>query len=186
MISRRTLLASFSLLFAKNALAEVHLSVSFMNLVGRDMLHAHRQGTVSAFMRVIQRYADVPGISTYLLGEYEVPKSSQDQYRRGVANFISRYFAEQSRKYPIAKFEMGEATTGDNKDIFVASKVYLMSGQVYNVSWHLSWIDGNYKVIDAKVLGFSLTYWERGDFTQFLKKNNGDVNVLIAALNRQN
>lgn len=186
MISRRTLIACFTLGLAKNALAEIHPSVSFMNLVGRDMLHAHRQGTVSAFMRVIQRYADVPGISDYLLGEYEVPKSSQDLYQRGVANFISRYFAEQSRKYPIAKFEIGEATVGENKDIFVSSKVYLMSGQDYNVSWHLSWIDRSYKVIDAKVLGFSLTYWERGDFTQFLKKNNGDVNVLIAALNRQN
>jgi ABC-type transporter MlaC component len=54
------------------------------------------------------------------------------------------------------------------------------------VTWHLSWIDGSYKVIDAKVLGFSLTYWERSDFNQFLKKNNGDVKVLIAALNRQN
>lgn len=186
MISRRTFIACLSLGFAKNALAEAHPSVSFMNLVGKDMLHAHRQGTVSAFLRVIQRYADVPGISDYLLGEYEVPQASQGTYQRGVANFISRYFAEQSRKYPIAKFEIGEATVGENKDIYVSSKVYLMSGQDYNVTWHLSWIGGSYEVIDAKVLGFSLTYWERGDFNQFLKKNNGDVKVLIAALNRQN
>ncbi len=186
MISRRTFIACLSFGLATPALAEEHPSVAFMNIVGRDMLHAHRQGTVSAFMRVIQRYADVPGISNYLLGEFSMPKASQQTYERGVANFISRYFAEQSRKYPIAKFEMGEATVGENKDILVGSKVYLMSGQTYNVTWHLSWIDGKYKVIDAKVLGFSLTYWERSDFNQFLKKNNGDVNVLIAALNRQN
>jgi phospholipid transport system substrate-binding protein len=184
MISRRTLIAGLTLGFAKNALAEPHPSVSFMNIVGRDMLHAHRQGTVSAFLRVIQRHADVPGISDYLLGEYEVPKASQGIYQRGVANFISRYFAEQSRKYPIAKFEIGEATVGESKDIFVSSKVYLMSGQDYNVTWHLAWVGGSYKVIDAKVLGFSLTYWERSDFNQFLKKNNGDVKVLINALNR--
>jgi len=186
MISRRTFIASISLGLATPALAEEHPSVVFMNQVGRDMLHAHRQGTTSAFLRVVQRYADVPGISNYLLGEYEMPKASQPTYERGVANFISRYFAEQSRKYPIAKFEMGEATVGENKDIFVASKVYLMSGQDYNVTWHLNWIDGRYKVVDAKVLGFSMTYWERSDFNQFLKKNNGDVKVLIAALSRQN
>ena len=186
MISRRTFIACLSLGLATPALAEEHPSVVFMNQVGRDMLHAHRQGTVSAFLRVIQRNADVPGISNYLLGEYEMPKASQASYERGVATFISRYFAEQSRKYPIAKFEIGEATLGENKEIFVNSKVYLMSGQDYNVTWHVSWIDGRYKVIDAKVLGFSLTYWERSDFTQFLKKNNGDVKVLLAALNRQN
>ena len=184
MISRRTLLGLFPFALASKAFAEVHPSVVFMNQVGKELLHAHRQGTVSSFLRVVQRYADVPGIGSYLLGEFELPRGSETTYQRGVANFISRYFAEQSRKYPIAKFEMGEATVDEKKDIFVASKVYLMSGQDYNVTWHVSWIDGRYKVIDAKVLGFSMTYWERNDFAQFIRKNNGDVKVLIAALNR--
>ncbi|MDE2445196.1 MAG: ABC transporter substrate-binding protein [Alphaproteobacteria bacterium] len=185
MISRRTFIALLPFALAKPALAGVHPSVTFMNQVGKDLLHAHRQGTTSAFMRVIQRYADVPGISNYLLGEYKVPAGSQAEYQRGVANFISQYFAEQSQKYPIAKFEMGEATVAENKDIFVASRVYLMSGQDYSVSWHLTWTGGTYKVSDVKMLGISLTYWERNDFTQFLRKNNGNVKVLIAALNRR-
>ena len=184
MISRRSLIALFSIAMAKSAIAADHPSVVFMDQVGKELLHAHRQGTAPAFMRVVLRYADVPGISNYLLGDYKVPSSSQANYQRGVANFISRYFAEQSQKYPIAKFVMGEATVDDNKDIFIASRVYLMSGQDYAVSWHLVWKDGKYKVVDAKMLGFSLTYWERNDFAQFLKKNKGDVQVLIAALNR--
>ncbi len=185
MISRRTIISLLPFAMVKPAMAVDHPSVVFMNQVGKDLLHAHRQGTVSAFMRVIVRHADVPGISEYLLGDYKVPSGSQANYERGVANFISRYFAEQSQKYPIAKFEMGEATVADNKDIYVASKVFLMSGQDYSVSWHLAWKDGRYKVIDAKMLGFSLTYWERNDFAQFLSKNKGDVQVLIAALNRR-
>lgn len=185
MISRRTLIALLPFVLAKPAIAVDHPSVLFMDQVGKELLHAHRQGTVSAFLRVIVRYADVPGISGYLLGNYKVPGGSQASYERGVANFISRYFAEQSQKYPIAKFEMGEATVDQNKDIFVASKVYLMSGQEYSVSWHLTWKDGRYKIVDVKMLGFSLTYWERNDFAQFLGKNNGDVQVLIAALNRR-
>lgn len=184
MISRRALIALLPFAVAEPAIAEDHPSVVFMDQVGKELLHAHRQGTVSAFLRVILRYADMPGISTYLLGDYKVPGGSQNNYEHGVANFIARYFAEQSQKYPIAKFTMGEATVGDNKDIFVASTVSLMSGQDYNVSWHLTWVGGGYKVEDVKMLGFSLTYWERNDFAQFLRKNNGDVQVLIAALNR--
>ena len=186
MISRRTLISLLPFALAKPAFAEEHPSVTFMNQVGKELLHAHRQGTVSAFLRVVQRYADVPGIAEYLIGDFEVPKGSETVYEHGVANFISRYFAEQSHKYPIAKFEMGEATVSENKDILVGSKVYLMSGQDYTVTWHVSWVDGRYKVVDAKVLGFSMTYWERNDFSQFIRKNNGDVKVLIAALNRQN
>ena len=184
MISRRHLIALMPIAMVNPAIALDHPSVVFMDQVGKELLHAHRQGTVSAFLRVIVRYADVPGISNYLLGEYKVPAGSQSNYQRGVANFISRYFAEQSQKYPIAKFEMGEATVDTNNDIFVASKVYMMSGQEYSVAWHLTWKDGTYKIIDVKMLGFSLTYWERNDFAQFLGKNNGDVQALITALNR--
>ena len=184
MISRRTFIALLPFAMAKPAMAGAHPSVVFMDQVGKELLHAHRQGTAPAFMRVVARYADIPGISDYLLGEYKMPSGSQASYERGVANFISRYFAEQSQKYPIAKFEMGEATVDTNKDIFVASKVYLMSGQDYAVSWHLAWKGGRYKIIDAKMLGFSLTYWERSDFAQFLSKNKGNVQMLIAALNR--
>ena len=46
-----------------------HPSVAFMRKVGKDLLEAHRQGTVNAFLNVIQRYADVPEIALYSLGQ---------------------------------------------------------------------------------------------------------------------
>jgi phospholipid transport system substrate-binding protein len=52
------------------------------------------------------------------------------------------------------------------------------------VSWRLSWINGQYKITDAKFLGFSMTYQQRSLFTSFVAKNNGDVGKLITALNR--
>jgi len=39
-------------------------------------------------------------------------------------------------------------------------------------------------VLDAKVLGFSLVYLQRGLFTSFVSKRNGNVGELVAALNR--
>jgi phospholipid transport system substrate-binding protein len=96
---------------------------------------------------------------------------------------MSRYFADQSREYRIAKYELGEART-DNQDILISSKVYLLSGATYNVTWRLAWRGKGYKVTDAKVLGFSLVYLQRGLFTSFLSKRNGDVNQLVAILNQ--
>ena len=37
---------------------------------------------------------------------------------------------------------------------------------------------------DVKVLGFSLVYLQRGIFTSFISKRNGDVGQLVIALNR--
>jgi phospholipid transport system substrate-binding protein len=184
MITRRKLFALLPAALASSAMAADHPSVVFMNQMGKDLLHAHRLGTVSAFLRVIQRYADVTGISEYSLGDYKVSGGEKNHYEKGVATFMSRYLADQSRVYQVAKYEIGEATVAENKDVFVATKIYLMTGQYYSVNWRLTWVRGQYRIVDAKFLGFSMTYQQRNLFTSFIAKHEGDVSKLIVALNR--
>jgi phospholipid transport system substrate-binding protein len=160
-----------------------HPSVTFMKKVGRDLLEAHRQGTVAAFLSVIERYADVPQIALYSLGQYKanLGAAQRPRYFHGVAVFMSRYFADQSREYRVAKYEVGEAT-GDGTDMMVSSRIYLMSGQTYNVTWRVVSRGKTFKVADAKVLGFSLVYMQRGIFTSYLSKRRGDLLQLMNAL----
>lgn len=166
-----------------SAAAAPHASLTYMKKAGKDLLNAHRSGTVASFLRVIQRYADVPDIALYSLGQYQsrLPEMLRQRYYRGVAVFMSRYFADQSRQYPVAKYELGEATA-DGKEISIDSKVYLLSGTTYKVVWRLAWKGKGYKIVDAKVLGFSLVYLQRGIFTSYLSKRNGDIVQLVAAL----
>ena len=96
---------------------------------------------------------------------------------------MARYFADQSREYRIAKYEIGDASA-EGEDAVIDTKVYLLTGQTYTVKWRLSSRKGGYKVVDAKVLGFSLVYMQRGIFTSYISKRNGDVAKLVAALNR--
>lgn len=157
-----------------------------MKQVGKDLLAAHRQGTVSSFTRAMQRHADVSGIALYSLGQYKgkLANGERSRYYSGVLTFMARYFADQSREFRVAKYEIGEATVDKDKEVLVDSKVYLLNGKVYNVSWRLGWRDGRYKVLDAKVLGFSLVYLQRGIFTSFIAKRGGNVGELVAVLNR--
>jgi phospholipid transport system substrate-binding protein len=189
MISRRTMLrwvlASAALPLAKAAYAADHPSIAFMEQVAKELLHAHRQGTVSSFMRVVQRFADIPGIADSSLGSYQLPSGQQGKYYHGVARFISRYFADQGQTYPVAKYEIGEATVDADKNVYVETKVFMMAGQTYSVTWKLGWIGGTYKVIDAKFLGFSMTNQEKSIFTSYIAKNNGRVEALLVALARQ-
>jgi phospholipid transport system substrate-binding protein len=191
MISRRKIigLLAAALLpvgLASPALAADHPSVIFMNKVGKDLLNANRQGTVRTFLAAIQRHADVAEIADYSLGRYrsKLNAAQKASYYQGTATFMARYFAEQSREFAVAKFEIGEATVEDNKDITVASKITLLSGKTYNVDWRVAWRGGRYKVLDVKVLGFSMTYLQRNIFTDFVTKRKGDLSQLIVALNR--
>lgn len=186
MITRRTLLTGLLGTIASPAIAgKEHPSVTYMRQVGKELLAAHRQGTVPSFLRVVQRYADVPEISAAALGKYaaKLQSAQRGRYQRGVATYMARYFALQSHDYTVAKYEVGEATVDANKDVIVESKIALLTGQTYSVSWRLVWKGGNYKVRDARVLGFWLTNFQRSDFTGYLDKRNGDINKLIVALN---
>ena len=184
-ISRRTLLGLMAATIASPAMAAEHPSVTYMRQVAKDMLNAHRQGTIASFRAAIERHADVVAIADYSLGQYKtkLPSSQRDRYYGGVATFMARYFADQSREYQIAKYEIGEASA-EGKDAVIDTKVYLLTGQTYTVKWRLSMRKGGYKVVDAKVLGFSLVYMQRGLFTSYISKRNGDVAKLVTALNR--
>jgi phospholipid transport system substrate-binding protein len=185
-LTRRALVTGLAMAFVPPALAAEHPSVTYMKKVAKDMLNAHRQGTVASFKRAIQRHADVAAIADYSLGQYraKLPAGQKERYYGGVATFMARYFADQSREYPIAKYEIGEAKATDGKDVQVNTKVYLLSGQTYTVVFNLGWRGGRYRVTDVKVLGFSLVYLQRGIFTSFISKRNGNVGELVTALNR--
>ena len=186
-ISRRALLALWvAFAAAVPAQAADHPSMAEMRQVAKDLLNAHRQGTVASFRRAILRHAAVPEIADYSLGQYrsKLQSGQRQRYYGGVASFMARYFTDQSREYPIAKYELGDASVDGNKEVLIDSKVYLLSGQTYTVVWRLGWRDGRYKVLDVKVLGFSLVYMQRGLFTSFISKRNGDVSQLVSALTR--
>ena len=185
-LTRRALFNSLAIAFVTPAFAAEHPSVAYMKKVAKDMLNAHRQGTVASFKRAIQRHADVASIADYSLGQYrsKLPTGQKERYYGGVATFMARYFADQSREYPIAKYEIGEAKATEGKDVQINTKVFLLNGQTYTVVFNLGWSGGRYKVTDVKVLGFSLVYLQRGIFTSFVSKRNGNVGELVAALNR--
>jgi phospholipid transport system substrate-binding protein len=190
-LSRRQLLSAGAVLSLfvcarePAAAADPHPSLTYMKKAAKDLLDAHHIGTVASFLRVIQRYADIPDIALYSLGSYQsrLPEALRQRYYRGVAVFMSRYFADQSRQYPIAKYELGDSKA-DGDEVQIDSKVYLMSGATYNVSWRLAWKGKSYRITDVKVLGFSLVYLQRGIFTAFLSKRDGDIGQLVGALDR--
>lgn len=185
-VTRRAAVPALLALFVAPALAAAEeQAIAYMRKVAKDMLNAHRQGTVASFRRAIQRHANVAAIAEYSLGQYRsrLAAGQKQALYGGTATFMARYFADQSREYAVAKYEVGEARP-DGKDVSVQTKVYLMNGKSYTVVWRLSRRGSGFKVEDAKVMGFSLIYLQRGIFTSFLSKRNGDVAQLVAALNR--
>jgi len=157
-----------------------------MKRIANALRNAQNVGTRSAFRSVIQRYADVPTIALYSLGRYksQLGKSQRARYYRGVQAFMGRYFSNESRRYKVARTKINSNVTQDGKDVLVSTRVVLTTGTTYTVEWRLAKRNGRYKVTDIKVLGFSMTYLQRGMFTSYVRKKDGNVQELITALNR--
>jgi phospholipid transport system substrate-binding protein len=166
--------------------AAEHPSTVYARKVMADLFAAHKLGTISAFLPPIQRHADIEAIANYSLGQYESRLSARERqrYYRGVANFMARYFADQTRHYRIAKWRIGESSEDRNGDRLIESRITLMNGQSYSVVWRLAKRGKGYKVTDVKVAGFSLTYFQRGLFVSFIRERKGDVSQLVAVLDR--
>ncbi len=186
-LSRRAVLGLIAAAAVSPALAAADgASLVYMKQVAKDLINANRLGTVASFRRAILRHADVGDIAIYSLGRYkgQLTETQRGRYFGGVATFMARYFADQSREYRVAKYELGEPSAAGDGDVLVPSKVSMMSGQTYTVNWRLAKSGGRYKIVDAKVLGFSLVYLQRNLFTSYLSKRDGDVGQLVTALNR--
>ena len=193
-ITRRNLLISLAALglsvgqaAAADVLEAKHPAMAFVRKATEDLFNAHRQGTVQAFLPAIKRNADVAYIGDYSLGQYlaKMPKGLKESYYDGVALFMSRYFADQTRSYRVAKWDVGQGSVGPDDTFFVNSRVTLLSGTSYDVIWTVAKRGKGYKFIDAKVMIFSLTFAQRGLFVSYLQKHNGDVTQLVTVLNRK-
>ena len=162
-------------------------SVAYMKRAANDLFAAHKLGTVSAFLPPIERYADIASIADYSLGQYaqQLPAAQRQIYYKGVALFIARYFADQTRYYRIAKWDLGDPVKDSNGDIQISTRVTLVTGAAYNVDWRLTPKAGSFKITDVKVIGFSLVYFQRGLFVSYIREHKGDVRQLVAVLSRQ-
>lgn len=155
-----------------------------MRIIVDDLIAAQRAGTAAAFIRAIKHHADVEAIALHALGPYQadLPASQRPGFYRGVAGFMGRYFADQSRHYRVAKAEIGQAAEQSSGEVLVHSSLTLTSGSSYTVTWRLARTGGRYRIRDITVLGFSLSFLQRTMFQSYIAERGGKVAALVAAL----
>ncbi len=168
------------------AATPMHPAVKYMQVTATELLKAQYRPSVKRFADILARRADVHSIAMYSLGRYQqqLPKKQKALYVRGVHQFMARYFADQAHRYRVKKAIIEQTPRKVGNDWLVRSKVTLDNGSSYNVTWKLKKTRVGWRVRDVKVMGFSLTFLQRGLFYKFLQKKRGDVGALVAALNR--
>ena len=165
--------------------AQAESPSTYMQRVANELISAQRAGTVSAFANVLRKHMDVPSIGLTALGPHAqtLPKSERPAYYNGMINFISKYAAKESPKYPVATAMVvgqGEETTGGAS---VDSRLTLRTGETYDIRWKLVRSGQSFKVRDAQVVGFWMTSFLDNLFQNYISENGNNPRALVMALN---
>ena len=160
-------------------------AVQFMQRVANELLIASRSKSPELLTSVVQRYGDVGYLANYALGSYRGQLAPADRpgYTTGMVRFIGRYAAQQTPKYPVARYEILSSVQGGS-GIMVDSRIHLRDGTVYEVRWLLAKYGSTYRVRDAMVYAFWMTPFLKSLFENYIAENGGNVKALVAVLTR--
>lgn len=185
----RRWIAAFAIaigIFGSAQQARAEAPATYLQRVANELVTASRSNSQQAFAAVIRRHADIPHIGMASLGSYArvLPTADRPSYFSGLINFIARYAATNSPKYPIASAVAMSQTTEDNTGVYVDSRITLKSGEGYDVRWWLVRSGASFKVRDAQVVGFWMSPFLKNLFENYIVENGGNPKALVVALNR--
>lgn len=141
----------------------------------------------AAFRRIIDEIADIPRITTFVLGKYgrTITPAQRTQF---TAAF--RAYAENVYQVRIAEFRgVSVRATGSvarrADDVVVSSLIQSAGGGAPTAaSWRVLSSGGRWKIVDVQISGVWLAITQQQDFVSTIDNAGGDISVLIAQLQR--
>ena len=137
---------------------------------------AARDGSVSAYTRVLRRHASVTGLALFALGPYrrDLKGRLRSEYIRLATHYMARVMADYGRKILGGKLTI--------EDCFPQNGAMLVKSRIG--STHLTWRVSGQRISDVKVEGIWLALTLRSNFVQVLRDNDGDPQALIKYLRK--
>jgi ABC-type transporter MlaC component len=178
-----------ALVVAFPGVARADKPAAFMKQAGLQLIAATRSRSHETLANVIRLYSDLPDIGLFSLGTYRkhLPRSRRSAYYDSVARFMSRYFMDQARQYPIAKFQVYTQSSKLEWGYEVDSVATLTSGTTYTLRWHVVPRKGGYRVRDVSIVGvwitpISIIGQQKDLFVGYIRDNGGKITALLSAL----
>ena len=156
---------------------------AIQKLSGGDITAAQRE---ERFRELLHENFDVIRISRFALGKY-VRRIKPDQMKTFTALFEEMTvltYADMFAAYSGQKFKVKKSVgaPGDRYAMVMSEIQMPNGGQPVRLDWQVHVAKDDYAVVDIRVEGVSMALAQRAEFTSFLDKNKGNMNVFLDAL----
>jgi phospholipid transport system substrate-binding protein len=141
-----------------------------------------------AFRAFVDRVADVPKITNFVLGRYArvITPEQHARFAAAFREYASGVYEHRLGEYRGETFRVTGSVVRKPGDVIVNSVV---SGghldKPIPVTWRAMGGPGGWKIVDVQVSGIWLAITEQQDFVSTIDNAHGDINVLIGQLQQQ-
>ena len=139
----------------------------------------------TAFRTMVDQLADVPRITSFVLGRYRrtVTPAQYAAFSSAFREYADNVYESRLGQYSGQTLKVTGSIVRQPGDVVVTSDVGGGRGAPTQVNWRvIRGSDGRYKAVDVQVEGVWLAITEQQDFVSTLDNHNGDLNVLINQL----
>ena len=160
---------------------------AYIQTVAKELVsEVNRGGSVSRYKSLLNRYADMPRIANFSLGKYRksISNSQRSQYVRLMSDHIAKIFKQNTNAFKGASLKVLNSKKGRSNQFLVRSKLTLPTGSATQVNWKVAQKGSRFRIYDVSFGGVWMGSNRRATFTSVLKKNNGDINALLAFLKK--
>ena len=141
------------------------------------------------FRSLLREGFDVRRIGRFVLGRYArgVKKESIDEYHGLFEDLIVATYAARFTEYSGQQFVIKRVAKPKKRgDSIVMSEIKPGDGgPSIRVDWQVNSKDKNFKIVDVRVEGVSMSVTQREEFTTVIRNNGGKVDALISILRKK-
>lgn len=180
-----------SLVFGSPVLAQD--AGAFIDGVARKVLDMLRQGVPDAQRESTLRTAlrenfDLPAMGRAALGNHwsKLNAEQQKRYLTAVETAEVRAYSDRLKQYGGQTLKVVRQNPGPGGAQLVDSQILQPNGsQVVRLVWEVQNRGGKLQITDVAIEGVSMVLTRRSDFNAFISRNGGNVEPLIAELERR-
>lgn len=155
-------------------------------LTVKDITDAERE---NRFRMLLRQGFDVQRIGRFVLGRYArgVKKSEIDEYNGLFEDLIVATYAARFAEYSGQEFVIKRVAKPKNRgDSIVMSEIRPSDGgPSIRIDWQVHGKTDDYKIVDVRVEGVSMSVTQREEFTAVIRKNGGKVDALLGVLRKK-
>lgn len=142
---------------------------------------------IAAFHTAIDELADVPKITNFVLGKYArtITPEQRARFTPAFRTYAENVYRNRLNDYHGESLKVTGSTIRKPGDVIVNTQV--SGGQLSQpvlVSWRVLGSAGAWKAVDVQFKGVWLAITQQQDFVSTIDNAHGDINVLIAQLQR--